>query len=364
VSSAAPAASEPAAAALSPREAQALFAGLERFPLLLLGVSGGPDSVAMMRLAASWAEGRGGSPNLRVATFDHGLRAGSRAEAEAVGEWARRLGLPHAILTPERPLPRTRLQEKARAARYGALTGHARAIGAGAILTAHHADDQAETVLMRLARGSGVGGLAAMRPRQALDGLVLARPLIGVPKARLVATCEAAGAAFFSDPSNENPAFARARLRGAAAARTALGLDTASLCRLAARAARVEEALEAATQHAAARLMAAQDGGSRLAAGWAREPAEIRLRLLARAIAAAGGGAPRLERLETLEAALAGAAGAGEGLARTLGGTLVRLARDGSLGLVREPARRAAGPAATRRGGRDEASLGIGAGEA
>ena len=126
----------------------------------------------------------------------------SRAEAEQVGGWARALGFEHHLLTWTGEKPATRIQERAREARYGLLTDCARAIGASAVVTAHHADDQAETILFRLTRGSGVTGLSGMAPVARLGALTLLRPLLDLRKSALVGVCHAAGHPFFSDPSN------------------------------------------------------------------------------------------------------------------------------------------------------------------
>ena len=171
----------------------------------LLAVSGGPDSVALMRLLARLSRA-GLDCEVEVATVDHGLRPGSRQEAERVRAWAMDCGFPHHLLSWEGAKPKTRIQEKARAARYELLAAKAREIGAGVLITAHTQDDQAETVLMRLAHGSGLAGLAGMRMRSKRDGIVLARPFLGTPKARLVATCEANGWPYVADPSNADPA--------------------------------------------------------------------------------------------------------------------------------------------------------------
>src|SRR5579862_8269344 len=154
-------------------------------------LSCGPFSIALMLLASLWAAQRGAAPPLSVASVDHGLRAESHNEAELVGLWARSLGLAHHILTWEGEKPETRVQERAREARYALLFRHARDIGANFVLTAHHADDQAETILFRLLRGSGIAGLAGMPKMTTLHGLVHFRPLLDHRKETLVALCEA-----------------------------------------------------------------------------------------------------------------------------------------------------------------------------
>jgi len=195
-------------------EAQELLAPLTRFPHVALAVSGGPDSLALMRLAARWRAELGLALKLSVLTVDHGLRASSREEAELVGRMASALGLPHAILTWEGKEPHSRsLQARARAARYDLMVAYCHEHDIPVLVTAHHLDDQAETFLMRLKRGSGLDGLAAIPERGAWAGITVLRPLLDVPKARLVATLDEAGIAFVSDPSNVDPRFERARVR-------------------------------------------------------------------------------------------------------------------------------------------------------
>ena len=326
------------AAIAAPLDAAALFARWRETRGVLLAVSGGPDSMALTLLAARWREA--GAPPLAVAVVDHGLRAESAAEAEAVCAAARARGFPASILRWQGPKPATRIQERAREARYALLCAEARRIGADAIMTAHHADDQAETVLMRLLAGSGLAGLAGMAMETRREGLVLARPLLGLRKSELVASCRADRLAFVEDPSNADPRFARARLRAQMAS---LGLDVPALLRLAARAARADAALEAA---AAALPCDARPGGARLdRAALAAAPAETRTRALRRAIlvvALAQDGPPhRLERLEALEARLAAALAAGAPFAATLGGAAMRLTAD-ALELRPAPPRKAA----------------------
>ena len=166
----------------------------------------------MMLLAAEWAGGRTAPPPLYVATVDHGLREDLRGEAEMVARWAAALSLPHALLVWDAS-SQIRIQERAREARYELLFEYAARIGADHVMTAHHADDQAETILFRLLRGTGVSGLSGMARSSERSGLVLARPLLAVAKADLAALCELRAHPFFDDPSNNDPACARTWMR-------------------------------------------------------------------------------------------------------------------------------------------------------
>ncbi len=272
---------------------------LSREPALLLAVSGGPDSTALLLMAAEWAAGRE-SPKLFAATVDHGFRAESAAEAEDVAALAARLGVAHATLVWEGDKPSARLQERAREARYGLLAAHAHAVGCGVVVTAHHLDDQAETVLMRLTRGSGISGLAGMAARSRRGDVDIARPLLMVPKAELIAICEARGVDYAHDPSNADPRFARPRLRAIAEALAAEGLDAPALARLGRRAAAVEAALVAKTAEAEARLRLVETGRCD-ARALAAEPAEIVRRLLTLAVAKVSGADAARVPLEAME---------------------------------------------------------------
>jgi tRNA(Ile)-lysidine synthase len=180
-----------------------------------LAVSGGPDSVALLLLAAAAHPGM-----IEVATVDHALRQESRAEAESVAALCERLGVPHAILTVEwDQKPQTGIQERAREARYRLLDRWAQEKGLVALLTAHHLDDQVETLLMRLARGAGVSGLAGMRRTAQVPGgtLPLLRPLLGWRHAELELICADAEVTPVADPSNDDAQFERVRVRRALA---------------------------------------------------------------------------------------------------------------------------------------------------
>ncbi len=172
------------------REAGALLAPLAEWPRLALAISGGGDSLALMHLAARWAKRLLIPPALHVLTVDHGLHPESAAVAASVYEKAAALGLPCTVLRWEGEKPATGIEEAARQARYALMADWCRAHEA-ALVTAHTLDDQAETLLMRLARGSGLDGLAAMRPRGHVPGapdVPLLRPLLSVSRARLRAS--------------------------------------------------------------------------------------------------------------------------------------------------------------------------------
>lgn len=324
---------------LNAAELDALFPAFAAHDRVLLAVSGGPDSTALMLLAARWRGLGPARPDLLVATVDHGLRAESRREAEGVGRLASRLGLSHTVLALSAQLPRTGLQEAARDARYERLAAHARTVGAGAIATGHTADDQAETVLFRLMRGSGLSGLAGIPAVRALDGLCLIRPLLGQRKARLIEFCRQAGVEFARDPSNHDPRFARARLRQLLPLLAAEGLGAPRLARLAERLARADAALEVATDEAALRLLDGIGPPRIERRGLLALPAEVGLRVLGRAVEMQAAGLVELAKLEALHSWITALAPEASG-ARTLAGALVRVdTRWVKIG--RAPARRA-----------------------
>ena len=175
-----------------------------------VAVSGGPDSLALLLLATAARPGQ-----VQAATVDHALRPESRAEAEMVGAVCKRIDARHSILTIDWPKsPKSNFQAQAREARYELLGSWARGRGITAVATAHHLDDQAETLLMRLARGAGIGGLGSVRTRRPLvKGAELVRPLLGWRKAELTALVGAAGIEPVDDPSNRDPRHDRVRMR-------------------------------------------------------------------------------------------------------------------------------------------------------
>ncbi len=197
----------------------------EAAPRLAAAVSGGPDSLALCLLARDWAREKGGSVTALI--VDHRLRQGSGAEARTVRDGLAALGVAAEILTrPDAP-PESALQAEARTARHALLEHWCGAKGVLHLLLAHHENDQAETVLIRLAHRSGPGGLAGMALVSESRQVRRLRPLLGIPRDRLRATLEASGTGWIEDPSNTDPAFERVRVRAALADALADGLTAA-----------------------------------------------------------------------------------------------------------------------------------------
>jgi tRNA(Ile)-lysidine synthase len=354
---------------VSASEAKKLFYGLQAFPALVLAVSGGPDSTALMLLAVRWRDALRVKPKLIAVTIDHGLRKESKREAVAVARLARKLKVVHRTLRWSGRKPATGLQEAARAARYRLLCEVARKANAAHILTAHTLDDQAETVLIRMSRGSGLTGLGAMQKISVIPGrtikrrsrasprsvdrsgmtgkdeqIYLVRPLLNISKARLVATLRAAKIPYADDPSNRDPRFTRARLRAVMGVLADEGLDASRLAQLARRLKRADNAIEASVDRAAVELVAKLSPLGAAAIGrrrFAELPAEIALRLLGRAITEVGNEGPvELGKLEALKSALDTSQNSGAGrFRRTLAGAVVTLT-DRQLIVERAPPRR------------------------
>lgn len=239
-----------------------------------LAVSGGADSMAMLRLGAAAFPGR-----IVAATFDHGLRTESSAEAAMVGGVCAALDVPHHTLAPSAPITGNSVQMRARTVRYAALGDWTAKADVPFLLTAHHADDQAETLLMRLQRGSGLSGLSAIRAvRFDRFGLVL-RPLLGWRRAELRVLAEESATPFVDDPSNVDPRHDRTRIRALLAATPAL--DPVALAASAGFLAEAEEVLARMAERLWAERWHGQDGGFPIA----EEPRELRRRLVRRALA-------------------------------------------------------------------------------
>lgn len=290
-----------------------------------LAVSGGPDSLALLLLAKAAIPER-----IEAATVDHGLRLESAREAAMVAELCAAYGVPHRILTVK--VASGNLQDRARAARYGALGKWMVERGLGALATAHHADDQAETLLMRLNRGSGVAGLAGVRARGVVPGtqLALLRPLLGWRRVQLAELVAASRLEPAQDPSNEDPRFDRVRIREGLKAVD--WLDVEHIAASAAHLADAEGALQWAAQREWNEAVRVGEGEIRYTPG---APPAIRIRVLSRAISMLGveprGGsvAQLLLRLQN-------------GKDATLGGVVARVDK-GAWTLRREPSRRVRG---------------------
>lgn len=248
-----------------------------------MAVSGGPDSLALLLLAHAALPGQ-----VSAATVDHGLRAESADEAAMVARLCAGLDIPHATLKVS--LDPGNLQAQARAARYAALAAWMEAENVAALLTAHHADDQAETLLLRLGRGSGVAGLAGVRAKGQVPGtrLPLLRPLLGWRRAELGEVVDAAGWQAAEDPSNTDDRFDRARIRKAIA-----GADWLDVPALAFSAANLADA-DAALDWTAAREW--QECVVKAPMGLAyrpQAPRAVALRVIARIVRELDGSDPR-----------------------------------------------------------------------
>jgi tRNA(Ile)-lysidine synthase len=380
--------------AVSEAEADALFADLVAEPALVLAVSGGPDSTALLYLMARWRASRRPAPRLLAVSIDHGLRPEARHEAAAVKRLAEKLGVEHRIMRWGGAKPSTGIQEAARVARYRLLRVAAHRAKARCVITAHTLDDQAETVLFRVARGSGLAGLCGMARSVPIDDLaagfgqpppcpppsptppargggsgrgaeegregdvrsspdreganrskrvVVIRPLLEVPKRRLIVTLHEAAIAYAEDPSNVDPRFARSRLRQLMPALAEEGLTSQCLVRLARRVRRSEAAHEAVVDWAVRRLgLGPETRRVELSsADWSEFPAEIALRLLGRTISTIGTEGPvEFGKLEALAEALEAAVAAGvTRFRRTLAGAMVSLQKN-CIVIDQAPARR------------------------
>jgi tRNA(Ile)-lysidine synthase len=309
-------------------------------PRLAVAISGGSDSMALCLLADAWARSRGGE--IVALTVDHGLRANSAAEALAVSDWLRPYGIAHHILPWTGVKPSHAIQQAARAARYRLLGDWCAAQGIMHLLVAHHFEDQAETYALRLQRGSGVDGLAAMAkagrlPEHLKDAPLLLRPLLDVPKSRLVKYLESKGQPWVEDPSNQLDIYARVRLRKAFA-RAAPGDLTAAA---AAQSISTMQHSKSLRQTASTRFLACHAEID--TAGYAAFdapalvalPPEVASAVLAGLVMTLGGRIykPRSDRLEFLYQALRSNTAGGW----TLGGCQIHLS-EGKVSIYREPA--------------------------
>ena len=271
---------------------------------LACGVSGGPDSMALLWLLSRWAAVR--DIRIHAVTVDHGLRPESAAEARTVGSRVERWqNVAHQVLIWDGQKPASRILEAAREARYQLLIKAAKEAGARYLFIAHHRDDQAETFLTRLAKGSGLDGLAGMNAVQSLGDIRIVRPLLDVPKDELIRICDVNGIPYVDDPSNENDKFLRPRLRGVSAALAREGLTTKRLSTTARRLRRARTALETLAGDLFDTALR-QGSNDELSFDFKRlcaAPDELVLRVVLMAMAKLHPGSdygPRLERVEDL----------------------------------------------------------------
>lgn len=296
-------------------------------PRIGIALSGGGDSTALMHLVHGWAGPRGTA--LMAATVDHGLRAGSAAEARQAGAAAQALGIPHDILIWQRE-GAGNLMAAARDARLRLLSDWALRHGLNAVVLGHTQDDQAETLVMRLNRGAGVDGLSGMAPARAAMGTRWLRPMLDVSRADLRHWLVARGIGWAEDPSNRNEDFERIRARNALAA---LGLPLPQLAQSAANLALAREALQVFAAQVARGATAVAGALDLPLAAFRAAPLDIRRRLLVAGLRHVTGAdypprrAPLLAALDALQ-----------GEARlTLDGVILG-PRGGALRLIREPA--------------------------
>lgn len=280
---------------------------LEGLPFLALAVSGGVDSLSLLLLAAQWRPRQKFLPRIHVLSVNHGIRPEAVQETRFVARTAREYGLEATVLHNREPVPLSNRQAMLRSRRYELLCGWCRTQGVSALLLGHQLEDQAETFLIRLTRGSGIDGLAAMRQDGFFQGVRLYRPLLNTPKARLRRVVERSGISWIEDPSNKDPAYTRNRLRELLESLAREGLDVHRLARTAAQMGRARAALEEVTCTSLRRYARLFEKGFVIfERALLREPDEIALRALSRLLMAVGGRtyAPRLSQLERALSAL------------------------------------------------------------
>jgi tRNA(Ile)-lysidine synthase len=348
--------------AIETSELDALFAPLRSYRSLVLAVSGGCDSSALLLLVSRWSQALGDdAPAICVVTVDHQLRPDSSNEARLVGELSQRFGFPHMTQVWAGDKPSAGVQAAARGARYRLLrdvVAQRKMALPAAIVTAHTQDDQSETVIMRLARGTGLDGLAAMQPVAPLpvadktaqsSDVMLVRPLLEMPRRRLEATLEAASIRWIEDPSNVCEDFERVRVRNAMPMLAELGLSKSDLVRTAKRANRARQALDATARRFVDESVLHYSGafGRVPRAAFLNLEDELQIRVLQSLLLRHGGRAPpaRLSQIEAIQKSLS--TGTPTGL--TIGGCIVAASSEW-LEVFREPGRHGLGAVAIEPG--------------
>lgn len=295
-----------------------------------MAVSGGGDSVALLHLLSAW-----GGRDLAIVTVDHGLRDESADEAHAVGVLADSMGYSHDTLEWTGWNKRGNLQDAARTGRRTLMAEWAKKHGVAAIALGHTADDQAETFLMRLARGSGVDGLSSMEPIRVEDGVMWVRPLLGVRREALRGYLAEIGAAYVDDPSNEDESYDRVKVRQALGTLGALGIDVPKISKTTERLRSAKQVVYTATRDLSLACCEVTLAGElkvdqeRLLSG----QRSLQLRIMSEAVRFVSGSyyAPRAYLIENVLDQLAGSFSAA-----TLHGCIVR-SDGGGLIIRREP---------------------------
>lgn len=297
---------------------------------IAVAVSGGPDSMALAYTLSQWAAAQDSAVTIHILTVDHGLRPEAAAEAAQVGRWlADWPHVRHEIIHRDlKGLGKTRILEGARDDRYRLLSDYCRAHEIATLFVAHHGDDQAETFLFRLAKGSGLDGLGCMKGETSYEGdLTVVRPFLPYPKAALLDYCHQHDIPYVQDPSNDDRRFVRPRLRQSARILAEEGLTTKRIVVTAKRLRRAQDALDIYASRTFDKALV-EKGDTHVALQrdvWMKSPAETRLRMLKKAVEAletaeerAGYGL-RMEKLENLADRLYGEEGF---KSATLGGFL------------------------------------------
>ena len=285
-----------------------LFSTLENIPALALAVSGGADSLALLYLYNNWRNEHASTQRCMVLTVDHQLREKSAEEAKGVAEICKKIGISHKILVWDEEKPTSNIQAKAREKRYALMESEMTKAGIEYLLLAHHKNDQAETFLNRLARGSSVYGLASMVKNSDYGRIKLIRPLLDISKEQLIATLKAVGWTWYEDPSNFDQKYLRSRIRKLIPDLEDVGITVEGLTETAKRMQRVVNALNFATENLLKSAVEQHPAGPlRINIKLIRDaPQEIVLRLLSKLICAIGGNkyVPRFEKLEKVYLAI------------------------------------------------------------
>lgn len=300
-----------------------LFSPLPRSRTIALAVSGGADSLALLVLVARWVKLNPGAPEIRVYSVDHGLRAEAPDEVAFVLEVAQKYGFRSRGLSLGNGEDVPASQADARKARYRVLREAMEKDGAQILLTGHHLEDQGETVLMRLAHGSGISGLSGMRRFARVEGVEIFRPLLDVSRDELRQIVAQENLNAVVDPSNFDEKYERVRWRKLLPLLSELGLDAPRLSRFGARMARADGALESITRSLFCEMAGRDEFGvlfirrSQLL----QQPLEIALRLLLMMMSVASGRhvSSQLAQVEELFEALCSSQFRGQ----TLGGCVV-----------------------------------------